>query len=43
MKKEVIGVIIFLCIMLAIYFIGRQRFDDIDEGRMIIVSESEMK
>lgn len=41
MKKEVIGVIIFLCIMLAIYFIGRQRFDDINSGRMIVVSESE--
>lgn len=41
MKKEIIGVIIFLVIMLAIYFIGRQRFDDIEKGNMIIVNENE--
>lgn len=43
MKKEVIGVIIFLVIMLAIYFIGQQRIKAIDEGRMIVVSNSEWK
>lgn len=41
MKKEIIGVILFLVIMLAIYFIGQQRINAINDGRMTVVSESE--
>ena len=41
MKKEVIGIIIFLVIMLAIYFIGHMRFEKIENGEMIVVSENE--
>ena len=39
MKKEIIAIIIFLVLMLMIYFIGRERFEQIENGTMIQVSE----
>ena len=42
MKKEVIGVIIFLVIMLMIYFIGHDRFERIESGELTQVSEEYM-
>ena len=39
MKKEIIASIIFLIIMLGIYFIGRDRFERIENGEMVQVSE----
>ena len=42
MKKEVIGIILFLAIMLAIFFIGRDRFERIENEELIQVSEEYM-
>ena len=42
MKKEIIAIIIFLVIMLAIFFIGRARFEAIERGQLTLVNQSEM-
>ena len=42
MKKEIILIILFLIIMLGIYFIGRDRFEKIEDGEMILVNENLM-
>lgn len=42
MKKEIILIILFLIIMLGIYFIGRSRFEAIENGQMTLVNQSEM-
>ena len=42
MKKEIILLILFLIIMLAIYFIGRDRFEKIEDGEMVLVNENLM-
>lgn len=42
MKKEIIAIILFLVIMLAIFFIGRSRFEAIESGQMTLVSESQV-
>lgn len=41
--KEFIGVVIFLAIFLIIAIWGIDRFEKINNGEMVIVSESEMK
>lgn len=40
MKKEIIAIILFLVIMLAIFFIGRARFEAIESGQMTLVEQS---
>lgn len=42
MKKEIIAIILFLVIMLAIFFIGRERFNAIESGQMTLVNQSYM-
>lgn len=42
MKKEIIAIILFLVIMLAIFFIGRARFNAIESGELTLVNQSEM-
>lgn len=43
MKKEMLGLIIFIIIMIAMFIYGMNRFDKINNGEMVQVSESYMK
>lgn len=41
-KKEWIGLILFIIVAVVMFFYGKDRFEKIDNGEMIVVSQSEM-
>ena len=42
MKKEIFGLIVFVVVIIAMFVYCVDRFDKINNGEMIVVSENEM-
>lgn len=42
MKKELVGVVVFIILMLSIILVGINRFDRINNGDMTLVNQNQM-